>query len=292
MKTKNLFLSLIIFVVSIGYTFSQSNVFYYPYPEKIQTGKFNGALSSYDSIYVAFGLDSNGNEPDYNYSPSLCRLYNIDIHAGNYFVKPFIGFYIEMNTSDLNLYYTSNPNILYSVVPSITAMNSAMATVTATIPSSTSSLTEGSRLYWTTTRGRNAISVTAIGTGVVSYDALTGIINVPTPASYAMGVPASGGSITAGTPFQPNTSSDCFIDMLSTQGGLLSLVGTVTVQTCSTSGGTYLTRSIESLSLALLGTNANRSTTGISVPKGYYVKVTYSGTGAANLSSTYVQTAK
>ena len=66
---------------------------------------------------------------------------------------------------------------------------------TPTIPTTTSQITEGSRLYYTDTRARAAVSLTTTGSGAATYNPSTGALNVPTPTVYTAG---TGIDITAG----------------------------------------------------------------------------------------------
>lgn len=47
----------------------------------------------------------------------------------------------------------------------------------------TTAVTEGSNLYFTNTRARNAISLTTSGTGAATYNSSTGVLNIPTTSA-------------------------------------------------------------------------------------------------------------
>jgi|GEM_PF-6094654 len=107
-------------------------------------------------------------------------------------------------------YSSSNPNGYISSVPaqswaSITGKPTFAAVATSglysdlsgapTIPTTTSQITEGSRLYYTDTRARAAVSLTTTGSGAATYNPSTGALNVPTPTVYTAG---TGIDITSG----------------------------------------------------------------------------------------------
>lgn len=97
---------------------------------------------------------------------------------------------------------------------------------------------------------------------------------------------SSGNAITMGTAFQPNANSACHIAINASVTGALGLNETVTVAMSSTSGGTYTTVTTDVLLIGLLGLTLDRTVSSIPVPKGYWIKVTRSGSAS---SATYTK---
>lgn len=81
----------------------------------------------------------------------------------------------------------------------------------------TTDLPEGSRLYFTDTRSRSAISLTTTGTGAATYNNSTGILNIPTGGSgtvTSVGLSSSDLAVSG----SPVTSSGSITANLSTTG--------------------------------------------------------------------------
>lgn len=146
---------------------------------------------------------------------------------------------------------------------------------------------EGTNLYFTNTRSRSAISLTTTGSGAASYNSSTGVLNIPTPSAINFSAPSAGNSITSGVAFQPNSTNACQIAVQSSLTGILNVTGTVVISTSPTQNGTYTNVAGPiRLLLAVLGVTADADTGGIPVPAGYWVKVTYTGTGTVSLNYT------
>lgn len=106
-------------------------------------------------------------------------------------------------------------------------------------PASTTDLPEGSNLYFTTARARNAISLTA-GSSGATYDNVSGVLNL---SALTSGSSASGGSGSV----QFSNGSGVF-----TSGNLVFTVGSNTL-TIGTTNGTGFLRGAESGSSTIAG---------------------------------------
>lgn len=142
--------------------------------------------------------------------------------------------------------------------------------------------------------GGGALSVSNGGTGLTSAGSsgqvLTIISGSPVWTSPSLSVvssPSTGNSITSGTAFQPSTTSNYTINVITTLSGALGLTGDIVISYSSTQTGTYTTYARESLSLLVAGTVY--SSESITLPANTWVKVTLTSTGLATISSVYTK---
>lgn len=81
-----------------------------------------------------------------------------------------------------------------------------------------------------------------------------------------------------GTAFQPRAAGPCFVNITASMSGVLNTASAVTVALSPTSGGTYTTVSLFSLTLNVAGVGVSDSSSGcMFVPTGYWVKITQTG---------------
>lgn len=109
----------------------------------------------------------------------------------------------------------------------------------------------------------------------------------PSSLPITISTPSVGNSITSGVAFQPRSGGACLISVQASLTGLLNVTGQVIISMSATSGGTYINVvGPIRLLLAVLGITADADSGAVPVPAGWWVKVTYTGTGTATLGYT------
>lgn len=108
--------------------------------------------------------------------------------------------------------------------------------------------------------------------------------------SSTVSTPTSGISITSGTAFQPSTSNYTINITSTLSGSILALTGICKVEWCATQNGTYQEYSSEGMGLVALtlGVGTSKASQSITLPGGYWVKVTLTNTGGT-VSATYTK---
>ncbi len=145
------------------------------------------------------------------------------------------------------------------IIDSITAVDNQFATLTTT------NVTEGSNLYFTSARARNAISVT----GSLSYNVTTGVISYTTPSNSGT---ASAWQTARTLSFTGNVS-----------GSLTGVDGSANVSGTLTIGAGQVTTSMLAFTLATVATSGSYTDL-INRPIGAYTATIITPTGYMNVT--------
>ena len=170
-----------------------------------------------------------------------------------------------------------------SVGPAGTAATVSIGTVTTGVAGSSALVTNS---------GSASVAVFnfTIPRGDVGATGATG----PAGASFSITAPTVT-TLTAGqkngTAFQPRPGGPCAVNITANLTGVLNVASAITVGLSSTSGGTYTTVALMSLTVNVAGVGVADTNTGtILVPAGHWVKVTQTGVGIlSNIAMTAVR---
>ena len=289
------------------FSIAQSPIeFYYEKPDSALVLVFTGTQESVDSINDVFNttiLPMVYMSPGYARNDNGEYMYTGDLVTGKYHPDAQTMYASKISKTS----NTTNRNVLEEIVYDKAECDARYKTVSyvpswsditskPTIPTNTNQLTNGSGYITSEVDGSitNEIQTLSISGQSLSITG-TGGNTVTLPSSaVSVSAPTAGISITSGTAFQPSSTNAYTINISSTLSAtVVGLTGLAKVEYCSTQSGTYTEYSSESMGvLALSGILANtgKCSQSITLPAGYWVKVTLTkDTLATSISATYTK---